>query len=351
MKRALDYDLRISSLRSAFAKAGLDALLVTGETNVSYLSGFPGKDSILLITGKEKFFITDSRIVEDAAGTVKGFDIELVRRSTYATLGALIRKNGLTRVGFEAMNLPYEVACRLKDSAGRRKLLPVKNLVEGLRAVKDAGETELIRRAIRLAKKVLDEMEDRAVPGLPENALARDIELLFIKNGARAAFEPIVATGVNSSKPHARPGDTKLVDNAFLMIDIGCNLNSYNSDLTRMVALGRVPDRSRKMYDLVRKAQTLAIEKIRPGVKIRDVDHAARGYIESRGFGKYFGHALGHGVGMDVHESPSVSRHSRGSLRPGMVFTVEPAVYLPKLGGVRIEDMVLVTENGCEILT
>ncbi|MDP2913475.1 MAG: Xaa-Pro peptidase family protein [Candidatus Omnitrophota bacterium] len=351
MMPVIDYSGRIPSLRKGLVKRGLDAFLVTNETNISYLCGFPGKDSVLLLTAKEKYFITDSRFIEEAQENVKDFNIKLVRASTYETLCALIKKSALKKIGFEAMNLPYEVACRLGKLAGRQKLQPTKDFIEDLRSVKDPAEGELIRRSIRLTKKVLAITIERAKPGVAENVLSRDIELLFIKNGARAAFEPIVASGANSSKPHARPGNTGIANNSFLMIDIGCSLNSYNSDLTRMVTLGRVSDRFKKIYDIVRKAQRLAIEKIKPGVRISDVDSAARRYIQSRGFGKYFGHALGHGVGMDIHERPNISKCSNGFLRPGMIFTVEPAIYLPKFGGVRIEDMVLVTNSGCEILT
>jgi len=188
-------------------------------------------------------------------------------------------------------------------------------------------------------------------PGATEEALARQAEIEFLKNGARPAFDPIVASGENSSKPHATPGHARLRKDSFVMIDMGCRLGGYCSDMTRTVILGAMKERFAAIYPVVRAAQKKAMEKVKPGARISEVDFAARGYIHSKGFGKYFGHSTGHGVGMDIHEQPAVSRTNGGLLKKGMVMTIEPAIYLPGFGGVRIEDMVLVTAKGCELLT
>ena len=346
-----DYNKRVRLLEGAIRNFKLDSFLVTNETNVSYVSGFRGHDSILLIVPGEKFFITDSRYVEQAREELEGFEVKLVASSTYTTIEELVGKLRLKRVGFESMNLPYEVATRLKDLLGKAELLPAKNIVENVRAIKDRGEVEKIRDSISLTKNVLDKIMSLIRPGLSEQYLSRTVELEFIKQGARPGFEPIVAAGANSSKPHAIPTDAKIADDSFVMIDIGCNLNGYNSDLTRMALLGKAKDKFKKIYNIVRTAKELAIEKIRPGVKISEIDIAARRYIQKNGFGKYFGHSLGHGVGMEVHEQPTISKVSKGILSPGMVFTIEPAIYIPKFGGVRIEDMVLVTDKGSEVLS
>jgi len=351
MGKAVDYRERSDLLDGALTSRRLDSFLVTNPTNVSYLSGFRGHDSLILATPKRKFFITDSRYIEEAEDTLRGLDIILVKGSTYETLKTLIGKARLKRIGFESMDLPYEMAARLKGLTRAAQFVPVKGLVEQFRAIKDEAEVRAIKDSIRLAKIVLNKIAGLTKPGITEKRLSETAALEFIKRGARTAFDPIVASGENSSKPHAIPRDAAIEKNSFTMIDIGCSLNGYNSDITRMVISGRVKDKFKKIYNIVRRAQGIAIEKIRSGVMARTVDMAARGYIQSRGFGKYFGHSLGHGVGMEVHEEPTVSAMSEGFLRSGMVITVEPAIYIPKFGGVRIEDMVLVTDKGCEILT
>lgn len=342
---------RLSRLKDEMLKLGLDSFLVTNPTNVSYLSGFRGHDSSLLITRKRGCFLTDSRYFEEAAGEVRGFDIRLVRESTYSQIADIIKAQKLKRVGFESMSLPYAVAERLKGIVGAGKLEGVKGLVEECRAVKDDREIELIRRSIRLAKAVLEKILKLAGPGSSEDELTRLIELEFIKKGAHAAFAPIVASGPRSSMPHAISSRAMIRKNSLVMIDLGCSLDGYNSDITKTLYTGRTKGRLEKIFDVVRRAQSLAIERIRPGKRASEIDYAARGHIHKNGFGKYFGHSLGHGVGMDVHEEPTISKMSKVILKPGMVFTIEPAIYIPKLGGVRIEDMVLVTNNGCEVLT
>ncbi len=348
---AINLKRRASLLESEIEKNKLDSFLVTNGTNVSYLSGFRGHDSIILITGKKRYFITDSRYVEEAGEEVRGFDIRLVRESTYRTIADIVRSDRLKNLGFESMDLPYGAAERLKQAAGSKVLKPVKGLVEGIRAVKDAGEIGLIRKSIALAKSVMAKIIKLARPGAVEDALARMAELEFINKGAHPAFRPIVASGTRSSKPHALPSRARIPKDGVVMIDLGCNLNGYNSDMTKTVFTGRVRDKFKNIYGIVERAQQLAIEKIAPGKRASEIDFAARGHIHKNGFGKYFGHSLGHGVGMDVHEDPGISRISETVLRPGMVFTVEPAIYVPTLGGVRIEDMVLVTDKGCEVLT
>lgn len=346
-----DHEKRIAILRKEMDERSLDSFLVTNETNVSYLSGFEGRDSSLLITRYRKIFLTDSRYIEEAESELKRFDIEMVKVSNYETIDGLIRKNNLKKIGFESMDLPYEVVKRLKGMIGRSRLIACKGLIEAFRAVKDAGEIKLIRKSIRLTKKVLDKVLRELKPGLSEKYLSGQIEVEFINAGGRAAFPPIVACGANSSKPHARSGDTKIKKDSFVMVDIGCSLNHYSSDCTRMVLLGKVKEKLKRIYNIVHEAEEIAIGMIRPGVRISEVDLAARRHIEENGFGKFFGHSLGHGVGLEVHEKPAISRLNQDTLKPCMVFTVEPAIYIPGFGGVRIEDMVLVTENAHEVLT
>ncbi|MCX5678231.1 MAG: Xaa-Pro peptidase family protein [Candidatus Omnitrophica bacterium] len=347
----LNYQRRLALLKNGLKVNALDSILITNQANVTYMSGFPGHDSMVLITPDKNFFITDSRYIEEAEKTLDGFQVKLVEISTYDTVSDIVKKHRLKKIGFEAMDLPYGVAVRLYKLIKNAKLAPCKDMVESIRSIKDSDEIALIRESVSLNKKVFDVVADRVKPGISEKALAVIVESTFINEGARSAFEPIIASGENASKPHAVPDCVSIKNNSFVMVDIGAKLNGYCSDLTRMITLGRVKDKFKKMYAIVKTAQDKAIEMIRPGVKIRDIDAAGRDHIKGEGFGKYFGHSLGHGIGLSVHEKPTISSIGEGLIAPGMVFTVEPAIYIPGFGGVRIEDMVLVTNKGCEVLT
>lgn len=342
---------RITALREKNKKLGIDSFFVTNGINVSYLSGFRGHDSMLFITRRGQFFITDSRYIEEAGKTVPNFTKMLVKVSLYETLRELISASGSERVGFESMDVPYGVAEKLKELLPKVKFISLRDSIEDIRSIKDEREISLIKKSVALSKRVLDKAIGLLRPGVTEKHLAGVIESEFIKAGAHAGFSPIVACNKNSSMPHARPGSTRISRNSFTMIDIGCNLDGYNSDITRTVSIGKRNRRFEKIFGIVQNAQEEAIRLIRPGKKISDIDNLARSIIIKEGYGKCFGHALGHGVGLDVHENPSVSRSNANLLRPGMVFTIEPAIYIPGFGGVRAEDMVLVTNDGHEILT
>lgn len=346
-----DFSKRLKKLKRELKNKSTESLLVTDKSNVTYLSGFTGTDSLLFITPDAQFFLTDSRYTQEAKDSVRGFTIVEVVSSTYETIGRIAKKNGIRKIGFESMNLPYEIVKNLEGYIGKSRLLPFKNTIERLRAIKDAEEIARINESVRLLKRVLKKAVSSVRPGVSEEALSGLIECEFIKNGAHAGFQAIVACGKNSSKPHANPTGGKIAKNDIVMMDIGCSLDSYNSDMTRMALVGSVKDKIKEICAIVKTAQDKAIEKVRPGGRISEVDRAGRQYIADRGYGKFFGHSIGHGIGLDVHEEPSVSARSKDILRPGMVFTVEPAIYIPGLGGVRIEDMVLVTEKGCKILT
>jgi len=347
-----DHKKRLSGLKKAMKDASLDSFLITNTTNVSYLSGFRGTDAVMLVTAGKGYFFTDSRYIEEAEKDISGhLDVRLVEESIFESINGIVKAERVKNLGFESMDMPYGVASRLKGLLSKTGFVPVKNLVEVLRQVKDGGEIDLIRKAVKLSKEAFGKVKELVQPGASEELIKRKIELDLVNNGASCAFEPIVASGLNSSKPHARATDRTFRNDDFVMIDMGAKANGYNSDLTRTIVLGRAPKRFAKLYETVRGAQRKAIDRITPGAKASDIDKAGRDYIKKSGFGKYFGHSLGHGVGMDVHEEPSISALSKTRLTAGMVFTVEPAIYMPGFGGVRIEDMVLVTKSGCEILT
>jgi len=346
-----DHKLRLKKLRVELKKRGLGSLIVTNETNVRYLTGFRGGDSIVIITPDSQFFLTDSRYTEEARDSINGFTIVEVTTSTYDSISEIVKRNRIKKIGFDSMNLPYEVAKKLAGHIRPAKLISTKNVIENLRAVKDVLEIEIIKRSVDVTKSVLKKVSTSIRPGISEQYISDLIECEFIKRGARVAFETIAACGRNCSKPHAHATKERIAKNDVVMLDMGCRLDLYNSDMTRMIFIGKVKDKIKEIYGIVRAAQSAAIQKIKPGVKISEIDLAGRGYITRKGYGKFFGHSLGHGIGMDVHEEPSISKRNDNILKSGMVFTVEPAIYLPKLGGVRVEDMVMVTDYGCEVLT
>ena len=343
---------RVNALRRELSRLGLDGILITHEANVRYLSGFPGQDAMIFITGRGRFLITDSRYIQEAGDLCGGcFTVVLAKTSFGETIREIARRSHARKVGFESMRLAYGIAERLKKACAPVRFVETALLVENIRAIKDAGEIRAIRKSVALARKVFALTAALVRPGVSERSVAGTIELAYLRAGARPSFPAIVASGANASKPHARPGAARIRNNSFVMIDTGCVVDGYCSDLTRMVTLGRVGARFDGIYETVRSAQELAIARIRQGALISDIDRAARERITAAGYGDCFGHALGHGVGLEIHEQPSISGKSGGRLRAGMVFTVEPAVYIPGFGGVRIEDMVLVTKDGCDILT
>lgn len=338
-------------MKRRLSKLGLDGLLVTRGSDVRYLSGFTGHDSIVLVTHGRQHFITDSRYLLEARETVKGFSIKLVTESTYTTIADIVKSSRLKRLGFEPMQMPHGVYLKLSKAVPGTRLIDARDIVGDMRQVKEPAEVALIRRSVSLTKSVFRGALSMLKPGASESMIARHISAGFVKAGAAEAFEPIVASGESSSRPHYRAGERKVRRDSFVMIDLGARRDGYCSDLTRTVLTGAVSDRFAMLYRTVRDAQRRAIDNIRDGARISAADFAARGHISSKGFGRYFGHSTGHGVGLDIHEGPTVSRGNGAFFRAGMVVTVEPAIYLPGFGGVRIEDMVLVTDDGCEILT
>lgn len=343
---------RVNRVIAAFDKERVDAFLVTKPANARYLSGYKGEDAVLFITPKRRFFITDSRFKLQARKDAKGFTVKIIRSSLTEAVTDLARALKVKRLGFERDDLTYARHERLAGTFSGTGLVPVPNMVERFRIIKDPGETRLIRSSVSILERSLIRFEAMLRPGLTERDLAAELEH-FIKaaGGDRSSFDIIVASGSNSAFPHARPTGRRIKPNDMVLLDIGVEYEGYNSDLTRVFFLGKINPVIRKIYDVVKEANRRSIQAIRPGVKVSNVDGIARGFIRKRGFGAYFGHALGHGIGLEVHEGPSISGRNHTTLKPGMVFTVEPAVYLPGRGGIRIEDMILVTKKGCEVLT
>lgn len=343
---------RLERLREKITSRRLDGLLVAGRENISYLSGFSGGDAWALVTPDGAYLITDFRYREQAEEEMApGFQLEEGEGGLVKTAAALCRKLRLKRVGFEKQHLSYAFHEELKARLKGRRLIPSGPWVEKSRVIKEAGEITLLKRSALLVSRELGRLLPSLEAGMTEVEVAGRIVTLIRKAGGREAFEPIVAAGPHSSQPHAVSAGGVLRAGRVLLVDMGVKVGRYNSDITRTFVLNDFPPRFKKIYGMVLDAQKKAIEAVAPGVKASLIDLKARGYLEAKGYGSYFGHALGHGVGLEVHESPRLHARSREVLQEGMVFTVEPALYLPGWGGVRIEDTVLVTSDGCEVLT
>jgi Xaa-Pro aminopeptidase len=345
---------RIQKLLRLFASSGIDSLFVSSEPNVSYLSGYQGTESFLFITKRGNYFLTDFRYLEQAQKEAVGFEVILRDSQSYPQMVEALRaKTKSRRVGFEVSTLSHLLYMQLAQVIPPRSLVPTSNLVEVLRAVKSREEVQKIRRSAHIAVEGVRRIKTSLRPGMSEKEVQAKLEYQTKLLGSeKPAFDMIVAAGPKSSMPHAVSNHKcKLKANQMLLVDMGVVSDGYHSDLTRCLFMGKIPPHQRKIYDIVLKAQERGIRKVKPGVRTRDVDAACRNYIEQKGFGKYFGHGTGHGVGLEVHEAPTVSSRSQEILEPGMVVTVEPGIYLPSRFGVRIEDMVLVTSKGHEVLT
>jgi Xaa-Pro aminopeptidase len=348
-----DHQSRLKKLRRGLVRRRLDGFLSVGRENIYYLCGFSGVDSWLLITAEREILITDFRFQEQADAILPPeCEVSLrTRKSLSAKAVELCRDLSLKKIGFEERHLSYGEFYCLKKALRSRELMPVGELVEALRMMKDPEEIILLRRSARMTTRVLSMVMKGLTPSLTEFDVAGRINIGLLRDGGRSAFPPIVAAGTRSSQPHAVASYNSIGVGNVLLIDMGAESEVYNSDMTRTFVLGNFPRKFKTIYRAVLGAQKKAIRAIRPGVQASLVDGAARRYLEERGYGRYFGHSLGHGVGLEVHERPAISSRSRDVIKEGMVFTVEPGVYIPGWGGIRIEDTVLVTANGCEILT
>ena len=340
---------RADRVEELLAERELDSLLVTNLVNVRYLTGYTGTNGACVVGGGRRVFLTDFRYMTQAGREVEGFDVEQGRQDLLEDAAAHLAG----RVGFEDFTMTVRQLERLRGFAGdETELLPAGRLVEGVRTVKEDGELASIRAAAALADEVLSGLAERGLAGRTERDVAVALEHRMRELGAEGpSFASIVASGERSALPHAVPADVPIAPDALVTLDIGARVDGYCSDCTRTWATGSLPEPLVEAYGLVRRAQAEALAAVRPGLEGRTVDAVAREIIDGAGHGEHFGHGLGHGVGLDVHEGPRLARTSETALTAGNVVTVEPGVYLPGLGGVRIEDLVVVAEDGPEVLS
>jgi Xaa-Pro aminopeptidase len=345
---------RLLALRESLARADLDALLVSSLPNIRYLTGFSGSNALVVVTARECLLLTDFRYatqVDDEVGAAARVLIEpsSLWVGLWSQLGGM---TGIDRVGFESMHLMHRDFQRLLEQGGRWQWRPTSDLVEALRLRKDAGEIDRIRRAVTIAEAALAATLPALHAGLTETAIAGILERNLRDAGSEAyPFPTIVASGPRSALPHARAADRRVERGDFVLLDFGAVADGYCSDITRTVVVGRASADQREGYDVVREANELASGAVRAGMLGMAADAVAREYIHARGFGEAFGHSLGHGIGLEVHESPRLAKTVDVPLLSGSVVTIEPGIYRAGWGGVRIEDDVLLTEGGPQVLT
>ena len=344
---------RLKKCFEGFRPAGIDALLVSSWPNVTYLSGFKGTESWILVSPKGCYFITDSRYTEQAQEEAGGFKI-ICRdlKSVTEIVQGLVTADKLKRLGFEAPIVTYSFYSALAKRLGSDTIKPTAGIVEALRERKDPCEIKAIRRSAEVAVQGFHHVKKTTRPGMKERDVQADLEYFTKTLGSeKPSFDIIIATGARSSMPHCQTNATRVQNNNILLVDMGVVVDSYSSDLTRPIFLGKMSPLHKKIHSIVWDAQRAGIRKAGPGVTCAEVDAACRNVIKKNGYGDKFGHGTGHGVGLEVHEAPNVSGRSQTVLKPGMVVTVEPGIYLPGKFGVRIEDMILITEKGNEVLT
>jgi Xaa-Pro aminopeptidase len=341
---------RIEALAGFLELKGIDGILITHLSNVRYLTGFSGSSGCVLITRKERVFCTDSRYEEQSRQEIGNFEIIIEKQQRPKEVLEKAKALGVSTLGFESTASYQFYRSLLKKGL---KIKAVSNIVEDMRKIKDTGEVSLIRKAISRAEKAFLLTKEFVRPGFTERQIALHLEENLKKQGCNSIpFDIIVASGRNSALPHARPTGKKIHPGDLVVIDWGGEAGGYFSDMTRSFLInGKNISRKKEIYETVLEANMRGIRSVTAGLSSRMVDKAARDSIKKAGYGDFFGHGTGHGVGLEVHELPRVSRVGREYVKPGMVFTVEPGVYIPGIGGVRIEDMVLVEERGASVLT
>lgn len=336
-------------------RLGTDAILLTDEANMRYFTGFCGEGLILFV--KDKYFvITDARYTQSSLEETEGKNCEIITITAggdvFLELNKLVEKLGVKSIAFEAEYLFYAQYTKLQESVKIEKWVPVVEEVDRLRMIKTEEELELIRRAEHIGDMAFLHILSVIREGMTELEVAAQIELALKTNGAeKLSFDTIVASGVNGDKPHAVPTDKKIKKGELITMDFGCKYKGYCSDMTRTIGLGKLNDRQRLVYNTVAEAQIAGWSSIKKGVLGADVDRAARKVIEEAGFGEYFGHGLGHSLGLKIHEDPRFSPVCKTEILPNMLLTVEPGIYIPGELGVRIEDLLVITENGYELIS
>ncbi len=345
-------DRRVKRLRRLMKEWGVDGVIINNINNIRYITGFTGSSGYLIITEKEGYLLTDSRYTTQAKEEVNGFYIKEYKKPLHE-IPLLIDRLNISMLGFEGSYLSYDKYELLKDSLPHTiALLSLQDNIDYIRTRKDRSEVRRLEKAAGLSSKALWNVLHMIVEGTKECDIAMEMEYQMKRLGAeKASFDIIVISGERTALPHGRASEREISSGDLIMIDFGCVFEGYSSDETCTLSLGGFSSEQRRVYTIVKEAHDRAIEMVKPGVKASEIDRVARDVIEEAGYGEYFGHGTGHGIGISIHEKPIISPYCEDVIEEDMVFTIEPAIYIPKWGGVRIEDMVLVTRDGCRVLT
>ncbi|RLJ87085.1 M24 family metallopeptidase [Planococcus citreus] len=343
--------MKLMKLREQMQKRELDSLLVTNPYNLRFITGFTGTAGLALITPNDAWFITDFRYTEQAGEQVKEFKVVQAQKGLIDEVARIAKEAAVERLAFEQDYMTFATYSQYQEKLSAT-LEPVSGLIEKLRMVKSPEELEVLKAAAKIADDAFEHICSYIKAGMTELEVSNELEFFMRSQGATSSsFDIIVASGLRSALPHGVASNKKIEQGDLITLDFGALYNGYVSDITRTVAVGEPSDKLKEIYQVVLDSQVLALEKIKPGMTGIEADAIARDYIKSKGYGEAFGHSTGHGIGLEVHEGPGLSFRSETVLEPGMAVTVEPGIYLPGIGGVRIEDDILITETGNERLT
>ncbi|MDX8291109.1 Xaa-Pro peptidase family protein [Metabacillus indicus] len=344
--------LKIEKLRNRLKELDVDGLLIASDYNRRYMTGFTGSSGVALVSLSGAVFITDFRYTEQAAKQVEGYEIVQHKGPILDEVAAQAEKLSIKRLGFEQDHLSFAAYSSYASKLKGIEFVPVSEAVEKLRLIKSAAEIKILKEAAEIADAAFKHILTVVQPGMKEIEVSNELEFFMRKQGAvSSSFDIIVASGHRSALPHGVASEKEIEKGDFVTFDFGAYYKGYCSDITRTIAVGNPSDELKKIYSIVLEAQLRGMNGIKAGMTGKEADALTRDYISENGYGEYFGHSTGHGLGMEVHESPSLSAKSETVLEPGMIVTVEPGIYVPKLGGVRIEDDTVVKEDGNESLT
>lgn len=344
--------VKLTALREKMRSENLDGFFVANPFNRRYLSGFTGTSGNLVITTHSAQLITDFRYVEQAAQQAPDFTVVRHERDILECVGEQVKKGGVKRLAFEKDHVTYSLYQKLASFTEGIELVPVQGIIEELRLMKTPEEIAIIKEAASIADQAFTHILEFIKPGVTERQVSNELEFTMRRLGATASsFDTIVASGLRSALPHGVATDKQIQSGELVTLDFGAYYQGYCSDITRTISVGKPDPKLEHIYSIVLKAQLNGVQKVGPEMSGKEADSLTREIISEAGFAEYFGHGTGHGIGLEIHEGPTLSPRGEYNLQPGMVVTVEPGIYLPGLGGVRIEDDVVITDQGCDILT
>lgn len=352
MQSISNIEIRVEKLRNLMKEKEVASVLISKKENVIYLSGFTGSNALLFITETKTFLITDFRYVIQASQECRQYEVREYKDSIEDEIKSLAFENEVSNVGIEEKDLTHFQYDKLKNKIPDIGFVYFGEILDSLRIIKDDNELKNIKKSVEITDEVFEEVLKYIKPGVTENEIASEIQYQIRKKGGKGhSFEIIVASGLRSAMPHGVASDKKINSNEPVLLDFGSIYNNYCSDMTRTVFVGEPEEELKKIYNIVLKAQRNAIEYIKEGIACKEVDSIAREYIAQNGYGDYFGHALGHGVGLEIHENPRLSTKCDIVLKNGMTVTVEPGIYIKNIGGVRIEDLIVIKDNKADVMS